>query len=269
MSVKPHSPAWYDRLATMQRGYWYPWAEKLGKWNGEDEYLPLVEEHLGPAVDLLDVGCAHGAVALDLAPRCRSILAYDRVASWIDQAKLAAQAAGVTNVTYLCHDSSMAANGGAPRIPAADNSFDLLISRRGPFHWIEDASRVARPGATLIMLVPDARPLPPWNDRVPEPLRWQWVPDDPNWARKAIEARLAVARVPLHSWWSFDVSASIGTPEQFYTLLAWGYAPDEVPAYGEVAPVLAQIFTDFAGSDGLEIRHLRHLWKAVVPASGQ
>ena len=77
------------------------------------------------------------------------------------------------------------------RLPGADGSYDLLICRRGPFHWVEDARRVARPSATLLMLVPDPRPLPPWNDRLPEILRLS-APADPHWARPAIEKRLAI-----------------------------------------------------------------------------
>lgn len=28
--IVPHSPAWYDRLATLQEGYHYPWQSQLG-----------------------------------------------------------------------------------------------------------------------------------------------------------------------------------------------------------------------------------------------
>ena len=265
MTVKPHSPAWYDRLSTMQEGYWYPWGSKLGKWNGEDEYLTQVDEHLGPDVDLLDVGCGHGAVALDLAPRCRSVVAYDRIESWIENAKIEAQERGITNVTYLCHDSSRDANNGQAKLPGEEKRYDLLICRRGPFHWVEDAHRVARPGATLIMLVPDARPIPVWNDLLPEAFRFTHMPDDPNWARKSLEPRLTSGGLTLHSWWDFDVPEYFATPERFYDFLIWGYAPGEKPTYDEVAPAFERIFADHAGSDGLEIRHIRHLWKAVVP----
>ncbi|MCB0109575.1 MAG: class I SAM-dependent methyltransferase [Caldilineaceae bacterium] len=266
MTPSPHSRPWYDRLATMQTGYWYPWPSTLGKWNGEDEYLTLVDEQLGPDVELLDIACGHGAVALELAERCRSVVAYDRIASWIERAQATAQKQHVTNVTYLCHDSSLDANGGVARLPGDENSYDLLICRRGPWHWVEDAPRVARPGATLIMLVPDNRPLPVWNDLVPEPLRWKAGPDDPHWARKSFDQRFAQTGIRLHSWWDFDVPETFATPEDFYTLLAWGYAEDEVPDYAEATPALERIFAEFAGSDGLEIRHVRHLWKAVVPS---
>lgn len=264
MTLSPHSPAWYDRLATLQTGYWYPWRSTLGQWNGEDEYLTLVNEQLGAAVDVLDAGCGHGEVALQLAPHCRSVLAYDRIESWIARAQATAQAQGVTNVTYCCYNSGSDANGGRPRLPAADQSIDLLISRRGPFHWIEDARRVARRGTTLIMLVPDARPKPRWNELLPEPLRWKHVPGDLHWARKAIEERLAVADLRLHSWWSFDVPEYFATPQDLYDMFHFGYAPGELPAYSEVEPALATIFAQFASSNGLELRHIRHLWKAVV-----
>jgi SAM-dependent methyltransferase len=108
--------------------------------------------HLRPDADLLDVACGHGEVALDLAPLCRSVLGYDRIAPWIERAQHTAQERGVANATFVCHDSSPEANGGRARLPAAVGSFDLLICRRGPFHWIEDARRVVRPGAVLLML---------------------------------------------------------------------------------------------------------------------
>ncbi|MCB0185603.1 MAG: class I SAM-dependent methyltransferase [Caldilineaceae bacterium] len=265
MTPTPHSRPWYDRLATMQAGYWYPWHATMGKWNGEDEYLTLVDEHIGPDVELLDVACGHGAVALELAKRAHSVVAYDRIASWIEGAQQTARQQGVTNITYLCHDSSSDANGGSPRLPGDDQGYDLLICRRGPWHWVEDARRVARPGATLIMLVPDARPLPVWNDQMPEAFRFTHVPDDPNWARNSLEPRLIASGLALHSTWDFDVPEYFATPEQFYALLAWGYAPGEKPTYDEVAPALERIFAEHAGKDGLELRHVRHLWKAVVP----
>jgi ubiquinone/menaquinone biosynthesis C-methylase UbiE len=116
-------------------------------------YLALVRAHRRPDADLLDVACGHGEVALDLAPLCRSVLGYDRIAPWIERAQHTAQERGVANATFVCHDASPEANGGWARLPAPDGSFDLLICRRGPFHWIEDARRVARPGAVLLMLM--------------------------------------------------------------------------------------------------------------------
>jgi SAM-dependent methyltransferase len=202
-------------------------------------------------------------MALDIAPHCRSVTGYDRTAAWIALAEQAAQARGLTNTTFICYDSSAETNGGQPRVPAPDNAFDLLICSKGPFHWIEDARRIARPGAVLLMLVPDATPLTEWTAALPEPLRW--TAGDLDWARPAIERRLALAGLSLHSWWSFDVPEVFPDAEALYAWRAWGYTPEEVPAYRDVAAELERIFARYADADGLQVRRRRYLWRAVVP----
>ena len=91
MELRPHSKAWYERLATMQQGYHYPWRSILPAINGEDMYLEILRQGLAPDKDVLDVGCGHGEVALDIAPLCNSVLAYDRVAHYIELARNLAQ----------------------------------------------------------------------------------------------------------------------------------------------------------------------------------
>ncbi len=162
--MRPQTPEWFDRLTTLQEGYYYPWRSLLGPDNGEERYLALVRAHLHANADVLDVACGHGEDALTVAPLCRSVLGYDRTAPWIALARQAARQHGVTNATFVCHDSSPAANGGRGRLPAPDAAFDLLLCRKGPFHWVEDARRVARPGAILLMLVPNPTP-PPFRGR--------------------------------------------------------------------------------------------------------
>lgn len=264
MHLKQHTAGWYDRLATLQEGYYYPWRSRVGSWNGEDAYLALVHQHLRPDADVLDVACGHGTDALEIAPHCRSVLGYDRTAAWIGLARQAAQERKLANVTFVCHDSSAAANGGQVRLPARDSTFDLLICRKGPFHWIEDARRVARQGAVLLMLVPDMRPATVWRDWLPETLRWQEA-INPHWARPAIEQRLAIAGLEIHSWWSFDVPEVFPDPEQLYTWLAWGYTPGEVPVLTEVYSLLERIFAEHGDSEGVAVRQRRYLWKALVP----
>lgn len=259
-----HTAEWYDRLAALQDGYYYPWHSHLCAWHGEDTYLAMVHQHLHADADILDVACGHGEIALSIASLCRSIHAYDRTAAWIEWARRIANERALTNATFSCHDSSPEANGGHARLPAPDASFDLLICSKGPFHWIEDARRVARTGAALLMLVPDATPLTPWHALLPKPLRWQDV-SDPHWARPAIERRLAATGLILHSWWSFDVPEIIPDPAQLYAWLTWGYMSDEVPTFAAISPILERVFAEHGGSMGIEIRHRRYLWKAVVP----
>jgi SAM-dependent methyltransferase len=259
------SPAWFDRLATLQEGYVYPWRSHLGPRHGEDIYRELVYQHLRSNHDVLDVACAQGDMVLDLAPHCHSVLGYDRVAAWIAIAEKTARLHNVTNVTFVCHDSSPEANGGRAHLPASDNAFDLLICSKGPFHWIDDARRVARPGAVLLMLIPDTSPLTPWTTQLPEPLRWEALPV--HWARPAIEQRLRATQLTLHSWWSFDVPEYFPNAHELYVWRTWGCTPDEVPSFEQVANDLEGIFRNYAGPCGLEIRRQRYIWKALIPHS--
>lgn len=263
MPLPAQTAAWYDRLATLQQGYTYAWHSHLDPWHGEDIYRALIRQHLHSEMDVLDIACAQGEVALEIAPYCRSVVGYDRTAAWIALAQQVAQERGLTNASFVCHDSSAEANGGRVRLPVTAAGFDLLICSKGPFHWIEDARRVARPGAVLLMLVPDATPLTAWTAQLPEPLRWQ--EGDPHWARPAIEQRLTAAQLSLHSWWSFDVPEIFPDAEQLYIWRTWGCTSDEVPSFAEVAADLEHIFTRYCGRRGLEIRRRRYIWKAIVP----
>jgi SAM-dependent methyltransferase len=264
MSLIPHSPAWYDHIAELQDGYYYPWQSQLPARYGEDVYAAMVREHLAPTTDVLEAACAHGEFALGIAPLCRSVLAYDRVANWIQRAQQRATERGLTNLTFICHDSSTEANGGQARLPAPAASFDLLLCSKGPFHWILDARRVARPGAVLLMLVPDAPPLTPWHALLPEALRWPPAPD-PHWARPSIEQRLTSVNLDIQSWWSFDVPETFTDLEQLYVWLSWGRAKGEIPSLREAQPTLQKIFNEYGSVAGVEIRYRRHIWKAVVP----
>jgi SAM-dependent methyltransferase len=264
MTLVPHSKTWYDRLATLQDGYFYPWRSTLATGNGEEAYLALVERHLAADLDVLDVACGHGPVALDIAGRVRSVLGYDRIASWIERAQVEAARRGLSNARFVAHDSSLELNNGRAAIPAADASFDLLLCRRGPFHWLEDARRVARPGATLLMLVPNRTPPTPWSDWLPAPLGWN-EPDEPLWAKAAANSRLGICGLAIESYWVLAVPETFATPEDLYAWRAWGYTREEVPAYAEVRPLLERIFAEFGGPEGLAVTHSRFLWKARVP----
>jgi SAM-dependent methyltransferase len=266
MPLQPQTPPWYDRLATIQDGYYYPWRSHLPRWHGEDAYLALVEEHLRPDADVLDVACGHGEVSFAIAPRCRRVLGYDRTAPWIAVAQESATECGLTNARFLCHDSSPAANGGTARIPARDASFDLLICSKGPFHWLADARRVARPDAVLIMLVPNPTPELPWMGLLPESLRWSDLEDgNPLWARDRIADLLAPSDLAIDTYWSFVVPEVFPTPEQVYRWRAWGATPDEVPPFEEVRPILTRIFAEYGAPEGLPVPRSRFLWMAHVP----
>jgi len=260
--LKPHSNEWYDRLSTLQQGYYYPWRSCLLPDNGEDTFLDLVKAHISPDADVLEIACGHGAMALELAPLCRSIFGYDRVAEFIDLAQKAKRAGGEDNAHFLHADSSAQANGGAPRIPAEDDSFDLLISRRGPLHWIADAKRVARPGAILIQLNPARISAPDWNDELPELFRFETRPYGYRYER--IRDWLRTGGLGYHSTWTINRPEFFDDPTELYRKLSWGFTEDEVPAYAEMQPLLERIFARYATADGLAVPHGRFLWMSVV-----
>ena len=262
MEIDAHSGAWYDRLAQMQQGYFYPWRSTMPPFNGEDTYLDMVKQHLSPDKDVLDCGCGHGEVPLEIAPLCRSVTGYDRTAAYIDLAQKAAKEQNIRNVTFVHANASAKYNNGQVRIPAEADAFDLLISRRGPTHWIEDARRVARPGAVLIQLNPAGNPVPPWNDQLPEDL--QFNPPEADAMRSTIERRLKVGSLNLHSCWNFDVPEYLNSAEDLYTFLTWGKASDEVPSCEETRTALEQVFDRHKVSQGLELRFTHFLWKAIA-----
>lgn len=112
MDLNPHGNEWYDRLSTLQRGYYYPWKLRIGEGDGETAFLRLVKEHLSPEKDVLDAGCGHGELTLALAPKCRSICGYDRVANYIRLARETAERSRVTNATFVEANSSPRASQG-------------------------------------------------------------------------------------------------------------------------------------------------------------
>lgn len=262
MSLPAHSAAWYDRLATLQQGYYYPWQSTTAPHNGEDAYLDLVSEHLTPQTHLLDIGCGHGEVPLDLAPRCRFVTAYDRCAAYIEIACRSAESRGIDNVRFVCMDSKPEENEGRFRGPVEDASIDLAISRRGPMHWIPYLREFVRLGGTVIQLNPGgAGPEPSWYGDLPELLRRGWGDLD---LLPTVVERLDAAGVRLHSWWRFDVPEWIASPDDLFRVLTFGCDPDEVPAFDEVGEDLQRLFEMHADASGLEFRNRRLLWKAVV-----
>ena len=79
----------------------------------------LVEDDSGAQV--LDLGCGAGHVSFAVAPRAKSVVAYDLSADMLDVVARAAKDRGLSNVTTR--------QGVAEHLPFPDASFDRVLSR--------------------------------------------------------------------------------------------------------------------------------------------
>src|SRR5262249_22144432 len=142
--------------------------------NGEDVFINLLDQHLSPDSDVLDLGCGHGELTLTLAARCRSIVGIEREPGYLELAKELAAEQNVVNVRF--YQVNLAGVADEDRVfaglPLADDSIDVFVNRRGPIlqRYLDEALRIARPGAVIVGLHPTGNaPAPAWADQLPEP----------------------------------------------------------------------------------------------------
>jgi ubiquinone/menaquinone biosynthesis C-methylase UbiE len=110
-----------------------------------DALTALVRER--PDARVLDLGCGGGHVTFHAAPYAREVVAYDLSAEMLDVVARTARERGLANVTTR--------QGVAERLPFADESFDIVLSRYSAHHWrdldagLREAARVLEPGGTF------------------------------------------------------------------------------------------------------------------------
>ena len=233
----------------------------LSPLNGEDEYLQMVSQLLSPEMVILDVGCGHGEIPIQLAPLCQWVVAYDRTAAYIEMARKTAVAQEILNLSLVQADSLLTLLASSD-FPDHIRQFDMIISRRGPLNWVEQVRMVAKPGTILFVLNPKEITLPVWNERLPKPLRLE---NPRTYSRQeSVEQRLGIAGLLLQSAWAFDVPEYFATPQDLYDKLSWGYTEDEIPSFETVSSILTQIFVEYGDEKGLAVPHGRFMWQAVV-----
>ena len=119
---------------------WAAWARALG--------------HLMPALDVADLGCGEGYLAIEAAAWARSVIAIDRSTSMLRKAKALAEKKGVTNVDWK--------KGEIERVPLRDSCVDVALLSQALHHAarpdvaIAEAARITRPGGRVLVL--DLRP---------------------------------------------------------------------------------------------------------------
>ncbi|MBV1877358.1 MAG: class I SAM-dependent methyltransferase [Pseudomonadales bacterium] len=262
---RAHSDEWYDQLATVQQGYFYPWQSAVGLGDGETAFLKLVMQHLTPDSTVLEIGCGHGELAMLIAPHCKQVVAYDRVQSYINLAGDALKRNAIDNIEYICHNAQMIDE---VHLPVENQSVDLIIGRRAPLHWIADASRVCKPGASLISLCPMEEPIPSWSTKLPKKLHYEnsGRHTGSGSIQQSVANRLHQASLNLDSGWSFDVPEHFADARQLYNMITWGLAEDEKPTFEDIEYKLDRIFSTYAESSGIVLRHCRYLWQVFMPS---
>jgi ubiquinone/menaquinone biosynthesis C-methylase UbiE len=114
--------------------------------------LRMVVDAAQPGRDdtVLDVACGGGLVARAFAPHVRQVTGIDVTPAMLDQARQAAAAQGLTNLTWD--------QGDVTHLPYDDGSFSIVATRLSFHHFIEPAAalaemvRVCRPGGCIVVI---------------------------------------------------------------------------------------------------------------------
>jgi SAM-dependent methyltransferase len=115
---------------------WAAWGRALG--------------HLMPALDVVDIGCGEGYLAIEAAQWARHVTAIDRSPEVLARAKALGARRRAANITWK--------RGEMEKLPLADQSLDLAILSQALHHAadpaavVAEASRVLRPGGRVLLL---------------------------------------------------------------------------------------------------------------------
>ena len=248
------------------RGFAHRWQSSVAAGNGEDAFIALVEQHLRPDCDVLDLGCGHGELTLNLAPRCHTIVGIEREPGYLELASELAAERNITNVRFFQVNIG-AAEEGNPGIPLAGESIDLFINRRGPIlqRYLGEAIRVARQGAVIVGLHPTGNTTsPPWGDELPETYRNVFMTVSFDEVTGWVIAPLRAAGVSEYSLWWMDVPEFLRTPYELYVRLGGAQSSDS-QEYKNIELQFAGIFERYGTAQGIILRHQRLLWQVYLP----
>lgn len=115
---------------------WAAWARALG--------------HLLPPLDVADIGCGDGYLALEAARWARTVIGIDRSDQVLERAKALAARRRVSNVQWK--------RGELARLPLRDGSVDVALLSQALHHAADpeaalaEAVRILRPGGRVLVL---------------------------------------------------------------------------------------------------------------------
>lgn len=102
-----------------------------------------------PGARAIDLGCGGGHVSYGVSPVVAEIVAYDLSADMLAAVSAEAAKRGFGNLTTR--------QGAAERLPFADGTFDVVLSRYSAHHWqnvrqgLREARRVIKKGGTAVI----------------------------------------------------------------------------------------------------------------------
>jgi SAM-dependent methyltransferase len=183
MALKPHSRAWYARLAAETGVYEHPWTQVLTAPSGETLFEVLLERLLTPECHVLEAGCGHGRDAQRWAHRVRSYTGYDFTPAFVARARQ-----NMPQAEFVVWDSSR-----EPVPERLKRRFTLVVSRRGPTSVLMHLLELCAPGAQVLCI----------------------HPDDHGSAEERVRGRLAQTGLVVAAQWHVRVGGVLPTWEDF------------------------------------------------------
>jgi SAM-dependent methyltransferase len=256
--------SWQADERVSARGFAHRWDSVVADGNGEDLFLDLLDRHLGPDLNVLDVGCGHGELTVWVARRVRSVVGLERHAGYLRLGRELLSESGVTNVAFVqaeLADPAEAHAGGS--LPLRDRWVDLVIDRRGPplVRYLTDLRRAGRPGAVVVgMHAAGTAPSPPWAPAVPS-LRDRFSSLSCAEVAGWVTGPLAAEGISDYRLWWADVPEYLYTPRSLYDRLAG----DDALPWAHVAAEIETAFEQHHVNGALILRHIRLVWVVRLP----
>jgi SAM-dependent methyltransferase len=138
--IQPHSPEWYAELNDIVGEYQYPWKSTFEEPTAEMIYEKEIMSHLTSDSRILDVGCGHGEFTRRWNHRVKEAVGIDNRENFIRKAQ---QLNGSESVHFMLVNAEDAL------LPFADNTFDLVYTKKGPWLY-EEASRILKPNGMMM-----------------------------------------------------------------------------------------------------------------------